>query len=172
MDKIKDIILQIESLKSDQKFNDAIKILDKALISYNWDYRLYEELADIYLYKWELNKWLKAINFALSLNKESATWNYLKWFILLSQDKVQEAIKYLEESNKIFANNSEVLRNLWWAYTMIWNSARWIAILKRALVITPNDDLITEDLAMALIWVWEINEWNGLLKQIWKKDIA
>ena len=55
---------------------------------------------------------------------------------------------------------------------MIWNSERWISILKRALVIAPNDDLITEDLAMALIWVWEINEWNGLLKKIGKTVAA
>ena len=54
MDKIKEIILNIESLKSEQKFSDATKILETALIEYNWDYRLYEELADIYLYKGEL----------------------------------------------------------------------------------------------------------------------
>ena len=169
MDKIKELIIQIEKLKNDQKFNDAIKILENALIIYNGDYRLYEELADIYLYKWELEKGLKSVNFALSLNKDSATWNYLKWFILLSQDKVVDAIKCLEVSNALLGNNSEVLRNLWWAYTMIWNSEKWISILKRALVIAPNDDLITEDLAMALIWIWEISEWNWLLKQIWKK---
>lgn len=172
MDKIKELILEIEVLKTEQKFNSAIKIIENAISKYNWDYRLYEELADIYLYKWELEKWLKSVNFALSLNRKSATWNYLKWFILLSQDKVIQAIKYLETSNKLLANNSEVLRNLWWAYSMIWNSERWIAILKRALVIAPNDDLITEDLAMALIWVWEISEWNSLLKKIWKKIMA
>ena len=172
MDKIKNIVVKIESLKSEQKFNDAVKMLENALTNYNKDYRLYEELADIYLYKWELAKWLKSINFALSLNKDSATWNYLKWFILLSKDKVKESIKYLEFSNKIIANNSEVLRNLWWAYTMIWDSERWISILKRALLIAPNDDLITEDLAMALIWIWNINEWNWLLKKIWKQVMA
>ncbi len=169
MDKIKEIVLQIESLKSEQKYSNAIAILENAISTYNGDYRLYEELADIYLYKWELAKGLKSVNFALNLNKKSATWNYLKWFILLSQDKISDAIKYLELSNKYLWNNSEVLRNLWWAYTMIWNSERWIAILKRALIITPHDDLITEDLAMALIWIWEISEWNGLLKKIWKK---
>jgi hypothetical protein len=26
-------------------------------------------------------------------------------------------------------------------------------------------------LAMALIWIWEISEWNWLLKKIWKKNI-
>lgn len=172
MDTIKELILKIEELKSEQKYNNAIKIIENAIVIYNWDYRLYEELADIYLYKWELKKWLKSVNFALDLNNESATWNYLKWFILLSQDKVKEAIKYLEISNKLLGNNSEVLRNLWWAYSMLWDSERWISILKRALVIAPNDDLITEDLAMALIWIWEINEWNSLLKKIWKNIMA
>ena len=135
---------------------------------YNNDYRLYEELADIYLYKWSLDKALKSVNFAIILNKDSATWNYLKGFILLSKDKVAESIKYLEKSNQLMWNNAEVLRNLWWAYTMIWETNKWIIILKRALNLSPWDELITEDLAMALIWAWDITEWNYLLKKIWK----
>lgn len=171
MDKIKDIILQIENLKQEQKYEECTKIIEKAIIKYNWDYRLYEELADVYLYMWELNKWLKSIDFALELNNDSATWNYLKWFLLLSKDKIAEAINYLEKSNKLGWNNSEVLRNLWWAYTMIWETYKWISILKRALNISPNDELITEDLAMALIWTWKISEWNNLLQKIWKEII-
>lgn len=172
MDKIKEIIIEIEKLKLEQKFTKAIEIIENSLLSYNSDYRLYEELSDIYLYKWELDKALKAVNFALELNPESATWSYLKWFVLLSKDKVSESIKFLEKSNALMWNNSEVLRNLWWAYAMVWQTDKWIAILKRALVIAPNDELITEDLAMALIWIWEISEWNGLLKKIWKKNIS
>lgn len=172
MDKIKQIILEVEKLKSEQKFSKAVLLLEKNLVTYNWDYRLYEELADIYLYKWELAKALKSINFWLELNKDSATGNYLKWFILLSQDKISESIKYLEKSNSTIGNNSEVLRNLGWAYTMLWETDKWIAILKRALVIAPNDELITEDLAMALIGVWKVSEWNGLLKKIGKKNIS
>jgi Tfp pilus assembly protein PilF len=145
-------------------------LIERNLMNYNWDYRLYEELADIYIYKWELNKALKSIDFALELYSESATWNYLKWFILLSKDKIVEAIWFLEKSNSIMWNNSEVLRNLGWAYTMVWETGKWISILKRALVIAPNDELITEDLAMALIWAWDINEGNSLLKKIWKQN--
>jgi hypothetical protein len=66
-------------------------------------------------------------------------------------------------------NNSEVLRNLWWAYTMIWETSKWIAILKRALNLSPWDDLIKEDLAMALIWAGEVETWNNLLKELKKK---
>ena len=169
MDKIKQIISEVENLKSNQKFNQAIKTLEENIMRYNSDYRLYEELSDIYLYQWELKKWLKSIDFALSLNNDSATWNYLKWFILLSQDKIRDSLKYLEKSNKILWNNSEVLRNLWWAYNLLWDSQRWISILKRALIIAPNDELISEDLAMALIWNWKIEEWNSILQKIWKK---
>jgi tetratricopeptide (TPR) repeat protein len=159
-------------LKLEQKFSKAIEIIEKNLINYNWDYRLYEELADIYLYKWELDKALKSINFWLELNPDSATWNYLKWFILLSKDKIVESIRFLEKSNWLMWNNSEVLRNLGWAYTVLWKPDKWISILKRALAIAPNDELITEDLAMALIWIWEISEWNWLLKKIWKRKIS
>ena len=171
MDKIKEIILKIEKLKWEQKFEECTKIIEKSLIKYNWDYRLYEELTDIYLYMWELNKWLKSVNFALKINKESITWNYLKWFLLLSQDKITEAIKYLEYSNKLMWNNPEVLRNLWWAYTMTWEINKGISMLQRALNLNPNDELITEDLAMALIWDGKISEWNILLQKIGKKIV-
>lgn len=172
MDKIKEIILKIEKLKQEQNFSNARNLVEASIVKYNFDYRLYEELADIYLYKWELDKALKAINFALHLNKSSATWNYLKWFILLSQDKIKEALSFLEKSNKLMWNNSEVLRNLWWAYAISWDSDRGISILRRALEISPNDELITEDLAMALIWIWDFSEWNLLLKKIWKTYIS
>jgi hypothetical protein len=59
------------------------------------------------------------------------------------------------------------LRNLWWAYTMIWEQERWITILKRALNISPWDELITEDLAMALIGSGNVKDWNSLLQKIW-----
>lgn len=172
MDEIRNIILHIENLKSEKNFTEAIEILQKNIAKHANDYRLYEELADIYLYLWENKKALAALDFSLSLNASSATWNYLKGFILLSEDKVTEAIVYLEASNKIFWNNAEVLRNLGWAYTMTGQNERGIVILKRALNISPEDELITEDLAMALIGTWDIKNWNLLLKKIWKSPTA
>lgn len=170
MDKIKDLIIKIEALKTDLKFDEAIKIIEESLVKYNSDYRLYEELSDIYLFKWNITKAYKSIKYALSLNEESATGNYLIWFILLSKNKIPESIYHLEKSNKLIWNNAEVLRNLWWAYTLSWEMEKWIIILKRALLISPEDKLIKEDLAMALIWKWDIKEWNTILKKIWKEE--
>lgn len=168
MDKIRNIILEVENLKSEKKFEDAISMLQKTLTKYSDDYRLYEELADIYLYMWNTEKSFAALDFALTLNPDSATGNYLKGFILLWEDKVSEAIKYLEKSNMLFGNNAEVLRNLGWAYTMSNKHDRGITILKRALNISPEDELITEDLAMALIGTGDIAGGNKLLKKIGK----
>lgn len=168
MDDIRNTILQVETLKAEKNFEAAISQLQQALSKYSEDYRLYEELADIYLYMADYKKSAVALDFALTLNPESATGNYLKWFILLSEDKIYEAINYLERSNKLFWNNAEVLRNLGWAYTMCNQHERGITILKRALNISPEDELITEDLAMALIGTGDIAWGNKLLKKIGK----
>jgi len=167
-DKLHNIIIEIEKVKSSNDFEKAYNLIQKSIMKHNDDYRLYEELADVSIYMWKLKKAETAINYALSLNKNSATWNYLKWFILLSQDRYKQALYFLERSNKLLWNNSEVLRNLGWAYTMNNQVERWISILKRALIIAPWDNLITEDLAMALIWKWEIENWNKLLDKIKK----
>lgn len=50
LDEIRNLLLQVENIKLEKKFQEAIDILQKAMIRYGDDYRLYEELADIYLY--------------------------------------------------------------------------------------------------------------------------
>jgi len=78
MDEIRNLVKEIENLKSHKQFDKAIKILEKALLKKSDDYRIYEELADIYLYQSKMQKAKKAIDFALKLNPDSATGNYLK----------------------------------------------------------------------------------------------
>lgn len=172
MDAVRTLIQEVEILKSRKEFDKAIEILQEAMQKNSDDYRIYEEIADIYLYEWKMAKAKKAIDFALNINAESATWNYLKWFILLANNKIIDAIEYLEKSNHLMPNNAEVLRNLGWAYSMTWESQKGIFILKRALNISPDDKLINEDLAMALIWIWRIKEWNTILQKIWKEEIT
>jgi len=168
IDPLKEIIIQIEEVKLTNDFEKAYKLIQDSIIKYSDDYRLYEELADVSIYIWNIKKAESSIDYALELNPESATWNYLKGFILLSQDKFKQSLSFLEKSNSLMWNNSEVLRNLGWAYTMNNQVEKGIIILKRALNLAPWDKLITEDLAMALIWIWDIEIWNKLLENIKK----
>lgn len=169
-DSIDQIILEVETLKFKWEIAEAISLLENHIIEYNDDYRFFEELWDIYLGEWLIEKAKKAVDFALKLNPESATGNYLKGFLLINDEKPSEAIPFLEKSNKLMANNSEVLRNLGYAYAVSWKYEKWIYILKRAQFLNPEDTLIKEDLAMALIGSGEILEWNAILRQVRKNE--
>lgn len=172
MDAVRTLIQEVELLKSKKEFQKAINLLENALSKNHDDYRIYEEIADIYLYEGKMAKAKKAIDFALNINSESATGNYLKGFILLANNKIIEAIEYLEKSNHLMPNNAEVLRNLGWGYSMTGEPQKGIFILKRALNISPEDKLINEDLAMALIGAGKIKEGNAILKRIGKEEIT
>ena len=169
-DSIENLIMDIEMMKEKGEVQKAISTLESNIMEYNDDYRFFEELADIYLAEWMLKKSLKAINFWLKLNEESATGHYLKWFLSLNLENIDDAIIHLEKSNKLMSNNSEVLRNLGYAYSISGQYKKWIFILKRAQFINPDDTLIKEDLAMALIWSGEILEWNAILRQVRKNE--
>lgn len=161
-------MVNLEQLKAEGRYNEAIDAIQEMLFRNSEDYRLYEELADCYIYSGDFEKALNSINFGLSINPNSATWNYLKGFIYLSESKIKKSIAYLEKSNRLIPNNAEVLRNLGWAYNLEGQVERGIYILKRALNLAPKDFLIVEDLAMTLIWAWETDEGKMLLKSIWK----
>lgn len=87
-----------------------------------------------------------ALDYAETLEKDSATGHYLRGYMALIQNEFSRAIVFLERSNRITPNNPEVLRNLGWAYTMIGDIRKGIVLLERALNIAPEDELIMEDL--------------------------
>lgn len=167
----KDIYIQeIEKLKNMWDYPNARNMVEKYLTKYTDDYRLYEELADIYLYEWDMKKAENAMHFARNLNPESATWLYLLWYINLTKWNFKLWVELLEKSNEFFPNNPEILRNLGWWYNMLWQVTKWIAILKRALNIAPEDPLIMEDLGVALMWDWQVDMGEFYLKKAWKED--
>jgi len=51
MDTIRTLIKEVESLKTKKEFDKAIELLQEAIKKGNDDYRIYEEIADIYLYE-------------------------------------------------------------------------------------------------------------------------
>jgi hypothetical protein len=51
MDGIRNIIVEIEHLKQEKKFEEAVRVIEHSISKYQEDYRLYEELSDIFLKK-------------------------------------------------------------------------------------------------------------------------
>lgn len=163
-------IQEIERLKSAWDYTQAQNMAQKYLSKYTDDYRLYEELADIYLFEWKLDKAENAMKFAQDLNPESATWLYLSWYINISKWNFKNWVKLLEKANILFPNNPEILRNLGWWYNMIWQVNKWIIILKRALNISQEDVLIMEDLWVALMWDLQFEMWEFYLRKAGRED--
>ncbi len=73
MDQIRSIIVKIEGLKQEKKFDEAVRLVQESIGAFSEDYRLFEELADIYLFRNQLDKAINAVDYALELNRESAT---------------------------------------------------------------------------------------------------
>jgi Flp pilus assembly protein TadD len=144
-------ITKIEDLKSEGNYLEAKTVIDSLLFKYTDDYRLYEELCDIYLFLGDHSKAYEAIGVARELNPESATGMYLLGYLSVTHGNFVEGIELLQKANELFPNNPEILRNLGWAYTVTGSGDKGLFLLRRAMNLSPEDPLIMEDLAVALI---------------------
>lgn len=163
------VIDEVERLKNQKRYLEARTLMEWAISRYPHRYELYEELADIYIYEGDYSKAEKALNYAETLEPNSSTGFYLRWYMALVRNDFRMAIENLETSNQKSPNNPEVLRNLWWAYTMTGDVKKWIILLERALTIAPDDMLIMEDLGVALLTQWKIQEAREYLSRVGKE---
>lgn len=164
------IIDTIETLKGSGDYTKARRVAETALLEYTDDYRLYEEIADISLFEGKVEEAETMIAHAQSLNPESATGVYLSGYTAMAQNQFDRAIEHLTRANTLFPNNPEILRNLWWAYCMLWTYTKWVTILRRAHNLAPEDDMIAEDLAVWLISSWEVTEGAEILEKFGKNE--
>jgi len=161
------IIENIEQLKSQNRYHDARETALQALSKHTDDYRLYEELADIYLFENNLEKAEEVITYARELHPNSSTGIYLEWYIAVVRGDFDHAIKVLTEANGMIPNNAEILRNLGWAYVMKWDLSRGISLLRRAHTLAPTEPTIINDLAVALLSAGMESEARELFEVTW-----
>ena len=115
---IQEIILSIETAKHENRYQDARMLALEGLRDYTDDYRLYEELADIYLFEGNLEKADEVLSIGRTLHPESGTGMYLDGYIATAKGEFDRAIETLTRANTDMPNNAEILRNLGWAYVM------------------------------------------------------
>lgn len=163
---IESIIDTIESLKQESNYHQARETALDALKKHTDDYRLYEELADIYLFENNLEKADEVLQIARTLHPESGTGMYLDGYIATAKWEFDRAIEALETANKNLPNNAEILRNLGWAYVMKANIPKWIILLRRAHSLAPDEPMIINDLAVALMATGAEMEARNLLQKI------
>jgi tetratricopeptide (TPR) repeat protein len=112
MRSIEAIIEHIESSKAEDNYHHAETLAHEALLTYTDDYRLYEELADIYVFQGKLEKADEVLSVAKELHPESTTGMYLRGYLATAKGEFEEAIEILTVANTNLPNNAEILRNL------------------------------------------------------------
>lgn len=175
---IESIIEEIEMLKQANEYGQARDIALQALSKHTDDYRLYEELADIYLFENNLDKADEVLQIARTLHPESGTGMYLDGYIATAKGEFDRAIDVLETANKNLPNNAEILRNLGWAYVMKHNKdsisliPKWLALLRRAHTLAPEESMIINDLAVALMATGAEEEARTVLQKIGQESLV
>ena len=162
---IQKIIEDIEMAKVENNYPMAKEIALTWLKNHTDDYRLYEELADIYIFEENLDKAEEVIGYARALHPESGTGAYLEWYIAAARWDFDRAITILSIANTKFPNNAEIIRNLGWSYVMRWEIARWLWFLRRAYALAPTDMMIINDLGVALMASGEEEEARELFEK-------
>ena len=151
--KSADIFIQnIEKLKQKGNYQSALKIALEWLNTYMDDYRFYEELADIYIFEENIDKAEEVIRYARELHPWSWTGLFLEWYIFLEKWEFEKALHLLEKANKMFPNKAEIIQNIGWCHVMLGSIQKWIALLRRAQQLDPDDMSITHKLSTALMF--------------------
>ncbi len=176
---IQEIILSIEVAKQENNYIQARIIALEALKDYTDDYRLYEELADIYLFEGNLEKADEVLAIARELHPESGTGMYLDGYIATAKGEFDRAIETLSKANIDMPNNAEILRNLGWAYVMTVdtggitsNLTKGISLLRRAHILAPDEPMIINDLSVALIAAGKEEEAKEILAKLGQPDLV
>lgn len=169
---IESVIEEIENLKQESNYRKARELALEALRTHTDDYRLYEELADIYLFENNLEKADEVLQIARELHPASGTGMYLDGYIATAKGEFDRAITVLEAANVTLPNNAEVLRNLGWAHVMQANVPKWLALLRRAHTLAPQEPMIINDLAVALMANGSEEEARIVLQKIGKEHIV
>lgn len=175
---IEKLIESIETAKLENNYSLALELALDGLKSNTDDYRLYEELADIYLFQGNLEKADEVLTIARELHPESGTGMYLDGYIATAKWEFHRAIDVLTKANIDMPNNAEILRNLGWAFVMTADKdentahlSKGLLLLQRAHILAPDEPMIINDLSVALIAAGRENEAKEILAKLGQGDL-
>lgn len=136
-----------EQCKFDGKYEKALELAEKVLMEDPACLEAAEEVADnlFSMHRYEPAK--KAASYALSLSGESYIAHYILGFLHSLEEQWGPAVEHFLESNRIEANNPEILRCLGWSLFQKGEQEQGYATMVRAHNLRPNDTNTLCDLA-------------------------
>lgn len=142
------LIQDIESLKKEGKFEDALKLVNHILVKDPSNKDALMQVADIQYRKWEIHKAEKPIDFILKhYGKDDPMYLYVKWVLEMEKTNRQEAKHYLSQALRMTKfENPEVIRCYGMSEYWYGNVEKWLDLVLQARDINPLDAEIILDL--------------------------
>ncbi len=129
-----ELLDEIENLKREWKFDEALKKVNKILVKDPTNEEALLQVADIEYRRWELDKATKAIDFFNDRNqKQDVMWLYVKWVLEMDKNKRYTAKQYFKQALKLSKlENPEIIRCYWLCEYWYWNREKWLDFLEQA----------------------------------------
>ncbi len=169
-DHILEMLEKAEDLKCEGQFDEAIKVLQKVVISEPECSEAYEEIGDNYLSLRELDKAEKALAQALKLSPNSANALYLRGFLLSLQEKWTQSVDELQRADQMYPNHPEILRCLGWSFYNSNRKAQGIAVLERSVALNPDDPSALCDLGVCYMNSTQYEKAQTIFSRVVKID--
>lgn len=140
-----------EQLKVDGKHREALAILEQLLQNDPANVPVLEEIADNELSLERFSRAEQAAQRALKLDSASYTALYILGFLRSRAMQWEESVTFLQESNRLRPNNSEILRCLGWSLFNAGKRPQGVVTLERALNLDPDNILVLCDLGVVYL---------------------
>ncbi len=169
------VLDNIENLKKDWKFDEAMKIINSLLSKNPSNEDALLQVADIQYRKWEIWKASKAIDFLNSRkNNEDPLGLYIKWILEMEKNNRLEAKKYLQRALVLTeAKNHEIVRCYGLCEYWYGNREKWIDLLKDSFSLNNKDAEVIFNLIEIYILEHKYIKARNMIKYYYKnhKDL-
>jgi len=169
------VLDNIENLKKDWKFDEAMKIINSLLSKNPSNEDALLQVADIQYRQWEIWKASKAIDFLNSRkNNEDPLGLYIKWILEMEKNNRLEAKKYLQRALVLTeAKNHEIVRCYGLCEYWYGNREKWIDLLKDSFSLNNKDAEVIFNLIEIYILEHKYIKARNMIKYYYKnhKDL-
>lgn len=153
---------QVEQLKQQGKYGEALKIANKVLTKDPSNKEALFQVADIQYRQWEITRAEKPIDFLLQGNNDDAMSFYVKGVLEMEKTHRNQAKKYLRKAvNLLEEENPEVMRCYGLCEYWSGNREGGLQYLRKAFDINDSD----AEIILNLIEVLILEKKNGLAQK-------
>jgi tetratricopeptide (TPR) repeat protein len=160
----------IEALKKEGKFDEALKKANHVLMSDPMHEDALLQVVDIEYRRGELDKAQKPIDFLMHMKKDDAMHVYIKWVLEMEKNNWYDAKKYFQEAIKMTGfENHEILRCYGLCEYRYGNREKGVTFLQQAFDLHDTDAEVIYNLIEIYLLEFDYRRAKRMIKYFYDK---